>query len=96
MSTLLDTSVVSRRPLFFTSHYTSQLTWKWLFGRDVAAGLVALLYDHLLTINDEIELVWRARNTLPKTLFLINRYLVPLLMLVTIYRESPYAPSSTA
>ncbi|ETW76533.1 hypothetical protein HETIRDRAFT_480662, partial [Heterobasidion irregulare TC 32-1] len=57
-----------------------------------AAGLVALLYDHLLTINDEIELIWRARNTLPKTLFLINRYLVPILMLVTIYPLAALSP----
>ena len=46
-----------------------------------AAGYVILLYDHLLTLGDEVEYVWKARGTIPKYLFLINRYTVPLIML---------------
>ncbi|KIM79312.1 hypothetical protein PILCRDRAFT_791807 [Piloderma croceum F 1598] len=41
-----------------------------------AAGLVFLLYDHILTFDDEVRLVWSADTTLPKVLFLINRYFV--------------------
>ncbi|KAF7334701.1 hypothetical protein MVEN_02300800 [Mycena venus] len=42
-----------------------------------AAGLVILLYDHLLTLQDEIEYIWSAPSTVAKTLFLILRYMVP-------------------
>jgi hypothetical protein len=40
-----------------------------------------LLYDHLLTLPDEVEHVWSAPNTLGKVLFLILRYMVPIFML---------------
>ncbi|KAJ7887891.1 hypothetical protein B0H14DRAFT_3127467 [Mycena olivaceomarginata] len=42
-----------------------------------AAGLVILLYDHLLTLQDEVEYIWSAPSTVAKTLFLILRYMVP-------------------
>ncbi|KAI3612756.1 hypothetical protein WG66_014733 [Moniliophthora roreri] len=32
-----------------------------------AAGLVMLLYDHLLCFDDEVALIWKARWTIPKT-----------------------------
>lgn len=41
-----------------------------------AVGLVVLLYDHLLTFTDEYRLVWKAPSSLPKFVFLFNRYLV--------------------
>jgi len=39
------------------------------------AALVALLYDHALTIGDEIRLVWTAPRSFLKWTFLINHYL---------------------
>ena len=42
-----------------------------------------LLYDHALTLDDEVRLVWVAETTLPKLLFLINRYLVPIALIFT-------------
>jgi len=47
-----------------------------------AAGLVALLYDHMLTIDDEVRFIWKASTTLPKMLFLINRYTVPIILTI--------------
>ncbi|KAF7351580.1 hypothetical protein MSAN_01590500 [Mycena sanguinolenta] len=44
------------------------------------AGYVVLLYDHLLTLDDEVEYVWKADNTVAKVLFLILRYMVPLFL----------------
>ena len=41
-----------------------------------AAGLVILLHDHLLTLSDEINLIWRAPRSFAKYAFLGNRYLV--------------------
>ncbi|KAJ7749466.1 hypothetical protein B0H16DRAFT_1888172 [Mycena metata] len=45
-----------------------------------AAGYVVLLYDHLLTLDDEVKYVWSAPTTLAKVLFLVLRYLVLLFM----------------
>ncbi|KAJ7037654.1 hypothetical protein C8F04DRAFT_1091957 [Mycena alexandri] len=39
-----------------------------------------LLYDHLLTLDDEVRYVWSAPTTLAKVLFLVMRYMVPLFM----------------
>ncbi|KAG2148871.1 hypothetical protein DEU56DRAFT_753105 [Suillus clintonianus] len=50
-----------------------------------AAGLVVLLWDHFLTFHDEVELVWRARLSFPKVLFLFNRYVVPVSLIVLTY-----------
>ncbi|KAJ7693088.1 hypothetical protein B0H17DRAFT_1060732 [Mycena rosella] len=46
-----------------------------------AAGFVVLLYDHALTLGDEVEYIWSAPSTLAKILFLILRYMVPLFLL---------------
>ncbi|KAJ7053010.1 hypothetical protein C8F01DRAFT_1168636 [Mycena amicta] len=46
-----------------------------------AAGLVVLLYDHLLTFSDEVDYIWSAPNTVAKVLFLVLRYMVPLFLL---------------
>lgn len=46
------------------------------------AGLVILLYDHLLTLDDEIRYVWKTQWTVPKCLFLLNRYTVPTAMIL--------------
>ncbi|KAG6373659.1 hypothetical protein JVT61DRAFT_6325 [Boletus reticuloceps] len=41
-----------------------------------------LLWDHVLTLPDEVELIWRAKLSIPKVLFLLNRYVVPLAMAI--------------
>ncbi|KAG1745035.1 uncharacterized protein EDB91DRAFT_1122210, partial [Suillus paluster] len=53
-----------------------------------AAGLVVLLWDHLLTFHDEVELIWRARLSLPKLLFLFNRYAVSASLIILTYAFS--------
>ncbi|KAK6977687.1 hypothetical protein R3P38DRAFT_3122835 [Favolaschia claudopus] len=39
-----------------------------------------LLYDHLLTLDVEIEYIWSAPNSAAKVLFLILRYMVPIFL----------------
>jgi len=46
------------------------------------AGLVVLLYDHMLTFDQELQLIWHTKMTWPKLLFLFNRYMVPIAMLL--------------
>lgn len=41
-----------------------------------------MFYDHMLTFEDEVQLIWKARTTLPKMLFLFNRYAVPLVLII--------------
>ncbi|KAJ7079062.1 hypothetical protein B0H15DRAFT_519185 [Mycena belliarum] len=62
-----------------------------------AAAFVMLIYDHLLTLGAEVDLIWTARLTAAKATFLVVRYMVPcaltfftncldLLILVTLCR----------
>ncbi|EGN99615.1 hypothetical protein SERLA73DRAFT_134913 [Serpula lacrymans var. lacrymans S7.3] len=51
-----------------------------------AAGLVILLYDHLLTFADEVALIWTSSRSFAKYLYLMNRYLVPQVLIVTAYQ----------
>ena len=46
-----------------------------------------LLYDHLLTLKDEVELVWKARLTVAQVLFLILRYLPLIGVMIENIRE---------
>ncbi|KAJ6567664.1 hypothetical protein DFH09DRAFT_1155904 [Mycena vulgaris] len=46
-----------------------------------AAGLMILLYDHLISFADEVRLIWSAKFTSSKFLFLAMRYLVPGIMI---------------
>jgi len=47
-----------------------------------AAGFVILVYDHLLTIIDEVQYVWKAPPSIEKRIYLFNRYAIIILMLV--------------
>ncbi|TFY71619.1 hypothetical protein EVG20_g1396 [Dentipellis fragilis] len=42
-----------------------------------AVGLVLLLHDHVLTLPQEVSLIWKAPSSFAKYAFLVNRYLVP-------------------
>ncbi|KAF7306021.1 hypothetical protein HMN09_00756700 [Mycena chlorophos] len=48
------------------------------------AAVVILLYDHALTLGTEVRLIWPAKFTSAKALFLFERYCVPAGMLVYI------------
>ncbi|KAJ7478038.1 hypothetical protein B0H11DRAFT_2281210 [Mycena galericulata] len=61
-----------------------------------AAGYVLLLYDHVLTLDAEVEYIWSAPSSVAKILFLILRYMVPIVLTVeTILRSGlPVIPMS--
>ncbi|KAJ6472037.1 hypothetical protein C8R45DRAFT_1013828 [Mycena sanguinolenta] len=61
-----------------------------------AAGFVLLLYDHLLTLDDEVEYTWNAPNSVAKITFLFLRYMVPSFLTVqTVLRSGlPVIPMS--
>lgn len=51
-----------------------------------AAGFVALLYDILLTLDDEIAYVWQQKASFAKTLYLANKYIVTAMLLFVTVR----------
>ena len=76
------------------------------------AGLTTLLYDHLITMKEEVSshlllwnsgskqfqvhLVWPGHLSIPKLLYYINRYLVLAFMLFKNYRRYITIASSLA
>ncbi|KAG8717796.1 hypothetical protein FRC08_006629 [Ceratobasidium sp. 394] len=55
------------------------------------AGYVVLLYDHLLTLDDEIELIWSRPGNAVSVIFLANRYMTPLVLAVDVYDKGGLA-----
>ncbi|TDL22654.1 hypothetical protein BD410DRAFT_722722 [Rickenella mellea] len=51
-----------------------------------AVGLVLLLWDHIITIGDEVQLIWSARPSFAKYAFLANRYVVAITLILISYR----------
>ncbi|RDB29826.1 hypothetical protein Hypma_013897 [Hypsizygus marmoreus] len=49
------------------------------------SGFTILLYDHILTIGDEINLVWRKPKNIVSCMFLLNRYLALSIVTVGLY-----------
>ncbi|KAJ3564323.1 hypothetical protein NP233_g8369 [Leucocoprinus birnbaumii] len=72
-------------------HYTN--VTRYLSG----AGLVALVYDHILTLPSEISLIWPAPSSYAKYIFLFNRYLVPTCLLAIAWEMNHFtgAPLSS-
>ncbi|KLO04731.1 hypothetical protein SCHPADRAFT_947481 [Schizopora paradoxa] len=59
----------------------------------VVATLCLLVYDYILTADEEFQLVWPSRWGMPKTLFFLNRYLAfvdpAMLLVVLVFGGSP-------
>ncbi|KAI0768911.1 hypothetical protein BC629DRAFT_1292490, partial [Irpex lacteus] len=48
-------------------------------------GFTILIWDHMITFSDEVEYIWRGSKGLLTYLFLLNRYLTPLLFIVNLF-----------
>ncbi|RPD65425.1 hypothetical protein L226DRAFT_530992 [Lentinus tigrinus ALCF2SS1-7] len=57
-------------------------------------GFTALLYDHFVTLTDEVLLIWRARKGVVSTIFLVNRYVIPIILALDIYESFGNAAAS--
>lgn len=55
------------------------------------AGLAILLYDHLLTLDDEVQFIWKEKWNIPKYMFLFLRYIVPLMVILTVLQTVGFA-----
>jgi len=47
-----------------------------------AVSLGLLLYDHTITLDKEVEWIWTLKWRLPKIVFIFNRYVITLLLLM--------------
>ncbi|KAG2033295.1 hypothetical protein BDR03DRAFT_967902 [Suillus americanus] len=75
-------TVVSSDPSwwpFISSHY--------FFGRWIVAAGVVVIYDWVLTLGQEIELIWRQHWSLMTVLYLVIRYIGLLYFVINILRN---------
>ncbi|KAL1941653.1 hypothetical protein VTO73DRAFT_7092 [Trametes versicolor] len=56
------------------------------------ASTVIILFDHLITLDQEINLIWRAHWGLGKVLFLINRYYALVIVIFNNYGQKMLPP----
>ncbi|QRW12631.1 hypothetical protein RhiLY_11630 [Ceratobasidium sp. AG-Ba] len=49
------------------------------------AGYTAMIYDHILTFPDEVEYVWKAEKSPAICMFLLVRYITPIVLTIDIY-----------
>lgn len=55
------------------------------------AALTFTLYDHVLTLDQEIDFIWNGTLGLSKLVFFYNRYVTEIILLFVSYSElSPY------
>ncbi|KAL1676326.1 hypothetical protein EV122DRAFT_216639 [Schizophyllum commune] len=55
------------------------------------ASMTIMLYDMLLTLPEEIATIWSGRRSIGKYLFLVNRYVAPILFTCDLYYQlAPY------
>ncbi|ESK97700.1 hypothetical protein Moror_17407 [Moniliophthora roreri MCA 2997] len=62
-----------------------------VFGHETAAVAALVAYDYIITLPDEIELVWSARWNLTKVLYLLQRYM-PFVDTVALVLHNDFTP----
>ncbi|KAG8731039.1 hypothetical protein FRC12_019931 [Ceratobasidium sp. 428] len=55
------------------------------------AGVCILIYDHILTFPDEVRLIWKQKWSIVSTIFVLNRYITPLILAIDIYDKGGLA-----
>ncbi|PCH43956.1 hypothetical protein WOLCODRAFT_26334 [Wolfiporia cocos MD-104 SS10] len=60
-----------------------------IMGYNSTAAVTWLLYDFARSLDDEITLIWRSADTLPKFLYFISRYLGLFVQLCSTFRILP-------
>lgn len=60
------------------------------------AGFTLLVYDHILTFGDEVNYIWKTRKGIVPVIFLVNRYLIPLVLSIDIYETMGLSSGPTS
>lgn len=48
-------------------------------------GFTVMMYDHVLTFTDEVQYIWKAKKTPVVFMFLLNRYVTPIVLSIDLY-----------
>ncbi|KAF8608374.1 hypothetical protein BDV93DRAFT_603198 [Ceratobasidium sp. AG-I] len=48
-------------------------------------GFTVMMYDHVLTFTDEVQYIWKARKSPVVIMFLLNRYVTPIVLAIDLY-----------
>jgi len=64
--------------------------WAHTNNNILVAFVTLVLYDHLITLDIEVERIWSLEWRLPKYLFLTSRYILPPLLLLTLAGTTVY------
>jgi len=59
------------------------------------ASATILMWDYVLTLDQEISRVWSAKRTVGTTIFFFNRYLPPCIFVLDLYSQFIYSPTET-
>ncbi|EEB92503.1 hypothetical protein MPER_08975 [Moniliophthora perniciosa FA553] len=61
------------------------------FNNETAAVATLVIYDYIITLPDEIDLIWSARWNLTKVLYLLQRYM-PFVDTVALVLHNDFTP----
>ena len=53
----------------------------------VASILVPLIYDSILTIQDEVDLIWRRKPSVASVIFVLNRMAILAIILFSVLED---------
>lgn len=55
------------------------------------AGFAVLIYDHMLSFTDEVEYIWKSKKSPVVIMFLMNRYITPIVLAIDMYDKGGIA-----
>ncbi|KAL1670262.1 hypothetical protein GGF50DRAFT_94398 [Schizophyllum commune] len=61
--------------------------------KHVFASMTVMVYDMLLTLSEEVATIWSGKGSIGKYLFLVNRYVAPILFTFDLYYQLSPHPS---
>ncbi|EUC62437.1 transmembrane protein, putative, partial [Rhizoctonia solani AG-3 Rhs1AP] len=62
-----------------------------LFTLLLVVGYALLVYDHILTFTDEVQFIWKAKRSPVVIMFLLNRYITPIVLAIDLYDKAGIA-----
>ena len=78
------------------AEHSRHVTFYCRLMRYSAAGLVCILYDHIVTLDAEVSTIWNGScPTVTKVMYVISRYVIEGMLMTVAYCESFYCFSKT-
>ncbi|CAE6497953.1 unnamed protein product [Rhizoctonia solani] len=61
----------------------------------IVVGYALLIYDHILTFPEEVQFIWTAKRSPVVIMFLLNRYITPIVLAIDLYDKGGIAEYSS-